>query len=170
MASIKDQGLVGEQALNDWLKEQKLSYVAVCQAKETFSPLFAADVKRPDFLLLFEALGMIAVDVKNYKLSGGVFTLELEAELRRSIAFERLFRIPVWYAYCDEKKFGKEWHWISALKAIEVGEVRQNGTKKTSFLAIKKEHFEHIACATDLAKLYTHRLSSVAKIAATPLK
>jgi hypothetical protein len=170
MVSIKDQGQIGEQALNEWLKEQKLSYVAVCQSTETFSPLFSADVKRPDFLLLFEALGMIAVDVKNYKLSGGVFTLELEAELRRSIAFERLFRLPVWYAYCDENNFGKEWHWISALKAIEVGEVRKNSKKSTSFLAIKKEHFEHIASAIDLSKLYTHRLPSVAKISATPLK
>lgn len=86
--------------------------------------------------------------------SGDVFTLEYEAELRQSITFERLFRIPVWYAYCDEKYFGQKWYWISALKAFEVGDLRENSNTKKSFLAIRKEHFEHIGCADDFAKLY----------------
>jgi hypothetical protein len=163
MISIEKQGKAGEQALNDWFKETSLSYVAICQAKETFSPLFTGDVKRPDFLLLFEGLGMIAVDAKNHTLSGGVFTLNYE-DLVRSIAFERLFRLSIWYAYLADQKSPKEWFWISALKAIEVGEKRENSQNKEIFLAIKKEHFECVSVPEDLAKLYTHRIPKATSI------
>lgn len=164
------QGAIGESALNKWLQENKLSYVAVCQAKDTFSPLFTGEVKRPDFLLLMESLGLIAVDAKNYTFSGGVYTLELDAELKRSVAFERLFRIPLWYAYRDETDGKVSWYWISALKAVEVGEVRSSEKTKKSFLAMRREHFEHIVTGADLAKLYTHRLPGVAKVAALSVK
>lgn len=166
MTTIIQQGAAGEAALNKWLQNQQLSYVAVCQAKETFSPLFSGDVKRPDFLILFESIGLIAVDAKNYTYSGGVYTLSIETELKRSLTFERLFRIPLWYAYYDETNGQEGWYWISALKAAEVGEVRtRNGTNQ-SFLAIKREEFEYMTEAKDLAKLYTHRLPGVSKLAA----
>ncbi|MBL4748405.1 MAG: hypothetical protein JKY17_06465 [Magnetovibrio sp.] len=170
-AEKKKKGDEGEAALNTWLKDQNLSYVAICQATETFSPLFKDDVKRPDFLLLFESIGLIAVDAKNYNYSGGVYTLNLKKELNRSIAFERLIRIPLWYAYYDknEKDGQDSWYWISALKAAEVGEHRVSKDKDTGedvpFLAIKRNEFEHIVDASDLAKLYTHRLPGVSKIA-----
>lgn len=164
MVDIVEKGAEGEKALNEWLKTQQLSYVAVCQAKETFSPLFAGDVKRPDFLLLFDSIGMIAVDAKNYKFPGGVYTLQLEAELKRSLTFERLFRIPLWYAYYDVSDGQESWYWISALKAAEVGEIRTNQNDKTQFLAIRREEFLHIKTADDLAKLYTMRMGSVSRI------
>ncbi|MFC1672530.1 hypothetical protein ACFL12_00100 [Pseudomonadota bacterium] len=162
--SIIKKGAAGEAALNKWLKAQQLSYVAVCQSKKTFSPLFSDEVKRPDFLILFESIGLIAVDVKNYKFSRGKYTLKLEDELKRSLAFERLFRIPLWYAYCDDSEDQMSWYWISALKAVEVGEVRTNGKTDEQFLAIDRSEFEHITDASDLAKLYTHRLPGVSKI------
>jgi hypothetical protein len=167
--NIEQQGIIGEVALNQWLQEQKLSYIAICQAKETFSPMFSGDVKRPDFLLLLEGVGLIAVDAKNYKYSGGVYTLELEEELKRSIAFERLFRMPLWYAYYDESDGDISWYWISALKAVEVGSVRKSDKNNKEFLAIKREHFEHISTMKDISKLYTHRLPGATKIAALPL-
>lgn len=163
------KGLEGEALLNSWLRGQGLSYVSVCQSRDTFSSLFSCNVKRPDYLLLIESLGLIAIDAKNYACSGGVFTLELESELRRSVAFERLFRISVWYAYVDDKAPGKSWFWISALKANEFGERRHNKQKRVDFLAIKRKHFEHISEVADLAKLYTHRLPGTAKLAALPL-
>ncbi|WP_323914245.1 hypothetical protein [Aeromonas veronii] len=160
----KQKGDSGETMLNDWFLTRNLPYVAVCQSPSTFSNLFSAHIKRPDFLLLMNSLGLIAVDAKNYTLSGGVYTLELEEELRRSVSFERLLRIPVWYAYCDHSSSGQSWFWISALKALEVGEVRKNKAKNTEFLAIKLEHFEHISNVSDLAKLYTHTLPSTKTI------
>ena len=169
MATVNDQGKVGEEALNRWLSQSGMSYVAICQSPETFAHLFAQNVKRPDFLVLLESIGLLAVDAKNYNYSGGVYTLELEAELRRSLAFERLFRLPLWYAYYEKKGGAECWYWISALKAIEVGEVRERRTDGMKFLALRRDQFEHITQACDLAKLYTHRLPSTAKIAASVL-
>lgn len=164
----RQQGSIGEKALNDWFQGQQLPYVSICQNPDTFSTLFPGYVKRPDFLLLMPSLGTLAIDAKNYKLSGNVFTLELEEELLKSVAFERLFRFPVWYAYMDPNANGQVWYFISALKAVEVGKVRKNGSTGADFLAIHITDFERVCVASDLAKLYNHRLVSIENIARLP--
>ena len=163
------QGAHGESALNAWLQKWQLSYVAICQSPGTFSTLFPQHVKRPDFLLLIPSLGTIAVDAKNYTLSGGVYTLTLETELRRSVAFERLFRMPLWYAYMDHEADGERWFWISALQAVEVGTVRKNSHSGDAFLSIPLSEFVQVETSADLAKLYSQHLPGAAHIAALPL-
>lgn len=163
--SITEKGQAGEVALNSWLQSAGLSYLYVNQSPETFSNLFAGSIKRPDFLVLLESIGLIAVDAKNYTLSKGVFSLPLESELKKVLTFERLFRIPVWYAYLGEINDDKSvWYWISAIKALEVGQVRINSKTQEEFIAIKLEHFERIETNEDLGKLYTHRLPSLKNI------
>ncbi|MDA8231638.1 MAG: hypothetical protein M0006_09895 [Magnetospirillum sp.] len=160
--TIAVKGEIGERRLNEWMQAAGLSYLYINQAKEVFARIFSGTVKRPDFLMLLESIGLIAVDAKNYALHRGEFTLPLETELRRVLTFERLFRIPVWYAYLQEKEGGATvWYWISALKAIEVGQVRKNSKTGEDFVAIKLEHFERIEKNEDLGKLYTHRLPSL---------
>lgn len=159
--SITAKGEVGERRLNEWMQAAGLSYLYINQAKEVFARIFRGTVKRPDFLVLLESIGLIAVDAKNYALKRGVFTLPLESELRRVLTFERLFRIPVWYAYLHDEGGAAIWYWISALKAIEVGEVRKNSKTGEDFVTIKLEHFERIEKNEDLGKLYTHRLPSL---------
>ena len=159
--SITAKGEVGERRLNEWMQAAGLSYLYINQAKEVFARIFHGTVKRPDFLVLLESIGLIAVDAKNYALKRGVFTLPLESELRRVLTFERLFRIPVWYAYLHEEDGTAIWYWISALKAIEVGVIRTNSKTGEDFVAIKLEHFERIEKNEDLGKLYTHRLPSL---------
>jgi hypothetical protein len=170
MLAKNEQGKIAEKALNDWLSNAGISYIAICQSPETFAKLFAESVKRPDFLVLLESVGLLAVDAKNYTYSGGVYTLELEAELRKSLTFERLFRLPLWYAYYDLTDDVISWYWISALKAVEVGEVRTNSANGMKFLAIKREHFAHMTEPSDFSKLYTHRLPGAANLAATVMK
>ncbi|GHT87540.1 hypothetical protein AGMMS49543_23870 [Betaproteobacteria bacterium] len=170
MSAIIEQGRIAENALNEWLSDAGLSYTAICQSADTFARLFSGNVKRPDFLVLLESVGLLAVDAKNYAYSGGVYTLEFEAELRKSLTFERLFRLPLWYAYYDMTDEVTSWYWISALKVIEVGEVRTRGDNGLKFLAIRREHFEHIKNPSDLSKLYTHRLPGTANIAATVMQ
>lgn len=165
MNEITQKGLDGEQALNKWLNDNGISYLYIDQKSETFSPLFGKALKRPDFLILLESIGLIAVDAKNYQLSGGVYTLNMENEFQKALTFERVFRIPIWYAYLGYEDDQEVWYWISALKAIEVGEVRKNQKSGDTFLAIKLEHFEKIMCNVDLGKLYTHRLPKIDKIA-----
>lgn len=107
--------------MNAWLQLHGFSYVAICQAPDTFAPLFGTAVKRPDFLMLLESIGLIAIDVKNYvqfkHANQACYSLPYESELKRAVAFERLFRIPVWYAYFNRQDAGRSFHWISALKA-----------------------------------------------------
>ena len=154
------RGEDGEQAMADWLDTAGLGYLYVAQSPERFAGLFGDEVKRPDFLVLIDSLGLIAVDVKNYTAKGGEYTLRFDKEVKKVIAFERIFRIPVWYAYLSKE--GKQtWHWISALKAIEVGEMRSRRDNGEKFLAIKMKEFVEIRENADLGKLYTQRMPSL---------
>lgn len=165
--SIAEKGLIGEIALNEWFKSIGISYLYINQSPDSFANLFKGNLKRPDFLVLLESVGIIAVDAKNYKPFNGEYSLPLETELKRVLTFERLFRIPVWYAYLGKKDNSSSvWYWISALKALEVGQVKKNFRTGEEFLAIKLENFERIEKNEDIGKLYTHRLPSLKKIAA----
>lgn len=159
---ISKQGRDGESAFNDWLNQNNISFLYLNQDKSRFASLFSDDVKRPDFLVLIESIGLLAVDVKNYThYKDGGYSLGLEKEIRRVITFERIFRIPVWYAYFSEKEKSNAWYWISALKAVEVGEVRGEKKKgQEEFLFLKDEHFVRIETNDDLGRLYTHRFKS----------
>ena len=66
--TVDQKRKTGEEAFDAWLKREGFSYLAVCQKPESFAPLFKGNLKRPDFLVLLEAVGMIAVDVKNNTL------------------------------------------------------------------------------------------------------
>lgn len=183
MADIEHKGKVGETAMNAWLKSNGLSYVFIDQSVDTFASLFKGNLKRPDFLILLESIGLIAVDVKNYAkfddMGNPAFTLRLADEVRLVLAFERLFRIPVWYAYYTKPKDDEEkivWYWISALKALEVGTVRAKDVEdkitgektKEEFLVIRHAHCQVIEANEDLGKLYTQRLTDLKKVVQEP--
>ncbi|PPT64308.1 hypothetical protein [Xanthomonas arboricola] len=169
--AIKEKGDIGETDLCKWLGDSGLSYVAVCQARESFAPLFTGEIKRPDFMVLLDSIGLIAVDAKNFDLKewdgSPCFTLSLQKELLKAVAFERMFRIPLWYAYRGEDNDNVSWYWISALKAVEVG-IKRDG-RHGDFLTISLEHFAHVVNPDDMAKLYTQRLPGVSRIAALPV-
>ena len=164
MTDIQEKGLEGEREFNNWLKKNNLSYLYIKQDYDSFAPLFKSCVKRPDFLVLIDSIGLIAVDVKNCTLfeEGEEYTLNYKEELIKVIAFERLFRIPMWYSYMNNDDKELEWYWITALKAIEVGEIRKNKEDK-EFLAIKQDEFVVIKSNDDLGKLYTQRLPGLNK-------
>lgn len=162
--SIEDLGKEGEHALNLWLRREGFSYLYIDQKVDYFAPLFRGNLKRPDFLVLLESIGLIAVDAKNYTSKNGTLTLKLEKEVRRVMTFERIFRLPVWYAYLGKENDKEVWFWISALKAIEVGKVLLNAATKEEFLSIPIRYFEKIEKNADMGKLYTHRLRSLGSI------
>lgn len=159
---LADTGKEGEDAFKSWLDGIGISYVAVCQSPDTFAKLFKNTTKRPDFLVLFESIGIIAVDVKKYTQGDERYwTLPYEKELKRVLTFERLFRLPVWYAYYID---GKKWHWISALKAVEVGKLVKNKDGEV-FVSIKVEEFIEVSTNNDLGKLFEARLPALTNIA-----
>jgi hypothetical protein len=162
-AKWKAKGDEGEAALREWLDRNGFGYVAVCQAKETFARLFVGELKRPDFLVLVDSVGILAVDAKNRELlSDGYYPLDYEKELKRAIMFERIFRLPIWYAYQGKER--DQWNWISALKAFEVGE--KCGDGPTSFLKISPDEFACVNTGADFGKLYTHRMPGFGKLRA----
>ena len=86
---MESKGNAGEKALEKWLKLQGFSFLALCQDEKHFAPAFRGNLKRPDFLVLLESVGMIAVDAKNRRRydwvhTEGVFTLPYEKEFRKA--------------------------------------------------------------------------------------
>ena len=69
--SIVIKGEIGETALNNWFKNQNLIYIALNQSQETFARVLEGKAKRPDYLLLIQGIGPIAVDAKNHTLVNG---------------------------------------------------------------------------------------------------
>lgn len=117
-----------EQKFKEWLEYKKYSYIYFDQGQDTFSSLFVNNVKRPDFLVLIDSIGLIAVDVKSrkklieYKNNGkseGRFTLNENEDTQKLLAFERRFRIPVWIVFCLETGGIEVWHWISLSEIVE---------------------------------------------------
>jgi len=163
---LKAKGDDGESRFRAWLDACGRSYVHVNQSPETFAQLFRpGKVKRPDFLVLIDSIGLLAVDVKNRRMKGDHFTLPIPSELKPTLAFERIFRLPVWYAYLHEPEDGAEgWHWISALRAAEVGEETKD-KKGESYLRLHREHFEVLQTVDDFGSLFCHVVSNPEKIA-----
>lgn len=152
-----DKGLRGERAFADWLNNTGVGYVHVNQSKEMFAQFFKNSVKRPDFLILMDSVGILAIDVKNCKqLSNGDYSLKVTNELESVLNFERNFRLPVWYAFYDEND--DTWYWISALKAFEIQSKKVNELTQEEFLSINRSEFIVIGENEDLGKLYTQRL------------
>lgn len=163
-ADLLAKAKAAEDAFESWLRREGFSYLPICQSKEHFSPLFQGNLKRPDFLVLVDSIGMIAVDVKAYKLSRWQYTLPYESEFQRAVAFEQMFRMPVWYAYWNfEEGFA---HWISALKAAEVGVLRQNLRDQRAFFSIDLDHFQAVRTNEDFGSLYTSRMRNLNSVGA----
>lgn len=157
------KGIEGEAKFKAWLDERGLSYLYINQDKEHFASLFNGNVKRPDFLVLIDSIGIIAVDVKNYTLFQDCYSLSYEKEIKKVLCFERLFRIPVWYSYLNEDVGETAWYWISALKAVEVGTLGKT-KENEEFLLIERNEFVEIKSNDDLGKLYSQRLPHLNKI------
>lgn len=161
MATIDELRIEAEMALNAWLRDLQVPYLYVDQSQETFATLFPGRMKRPDFLVLLESVGMIAVDAKNYCAFDGCYSISHD-DINKSLEFERIFRIPVWYAYYNREN-PSTWRWIGLLKALEYGAFKVNTQTQEQFSSIRHEHFLEISGNDDLGKLYTHRIRSQQK-------
>lgn len=81
-------------------------------------------------------------------------SLNYESEFKKTLEFERLFRLPVWYVY----KNNDEWLWISTLKAIEVGEMKINSGTNEQFLSLNIDDFTIVKSNSDIGKLWEQRV------------
>lgn len=160
----EQKGEEGELAFKEWLQNNNFSFLYIKQDKAAFAHMFHNALKRPDFLVLVDGIGLIAIDVKNNKCyQKKYFSLPIERELKRTLAFERTFRLPVWYVYSNCQKYDK-WYWINSLKVVEVGKMIVNNSTNKSFYSIPKNDCIEIVTNEDFGKLWTHRFSSLKPI------
>jgi len=161
---IVKQGKDGEAAFQEWLNFQELGFLRVDQDWESMPAIFKNSVKRPDYLLLLASIGFIAIDVKNSKLNGSYFTLQINGEIDRSIAFEHYTRIYLWYAFKNKDTSNNdEWYFVSAHKACEVGLRKYNKKRNVYYYEIELKYFEKITRAEDLGKLFNARIGMLGK-------
>jgi len=158
-SKIEDQGIEGEDLFQSWLQTYDAPFLRVDNDVETYTLLFQGKLKRPDFLLLIAGMGLLSVDVKNYKRaqkSNGFF-LNFENELNYSVEFEHAFKMFLWYAIRDKDSDDKDqWYFISAYDALDNGKVieRDNGTH---YYDIAEEHFTLISDAKEIPGLLKER-------------
>ena len=111
----------------EWLNKHSYPYVYIEQSPNTFAKLFKDTAAgRPDFLIAIPGIGLIAVDVKGKDRA--VYYIEKEKmakividqdDVHKAVKFERIFRIPFWFAVTGKDLGYKIWYWISAPLVLE---------------------------------------------------
>jgi len=160
ITSSEEKGNKGEEKFFKWLDNYKLPYIFIEQSKDSFAQVFKGDVKRPDFLLSLENSGSFVVDVKNRELYtsnyGSYLSLSTTKVDSPYLEFEKIFNVPVWFAYVDPNK-KDNWLWISAKDAISKGKELTDKKNKKKFLSINIRHFNSINDRSTLEKLFEEK-------------
>lgn len=151
------KGSLGEQSLITWFHANSIPFLSINQSPDTFAHFFARNGKRPDFLVLFHSLGLLAVDAKNCRLSHGYFTIS-EKEIIDALTFQMIYRIAFWFVFLHEHSDMVTWYWISSIKALSFGLRRQNNTTGETFRAISLGEFIAINNRQDLGKLWIDQM------------
>lgn len=113
-----------EEKFREWLDSKKYSYLYIDQNGDTFPEFFRGISKRPDFLVVINRIGIIAVDVKDKYPSfdqRGVkcFTLDENKEVEKYLAFERLTRLAVWFVFYSAHDGYNTLYWVPLSKVLE---------------------------------------------------
>ena len=112
-----------EREFKNWLDSKDYPYLFIEQSPDTFSSFFKGITKRPDFLIIVKNFGIIAVDVKERRINPDMgytdFILDEINEVSKYIEFERITRIPVWFAFCKPEERYETWYWIPLSKVLE---------------------------------------------------
>ncbi len=128
-----------EERFKEWLEHKGYPYLYIEQSPDLFASFFRdTGVKRPDFLILVRGLGLIAVDVKSRELQREheTFIIDEEKDISKLIAFERIFRIPVWLAISNKAYAYRTWYWITLSEIVEKVDKRRSSLDGNEFRAI----------------------------------
>jgi len=127
-----------EKVFKEWLDKHRYPYIYVEQSPSTFAQFFRDEINacRPDFLIVIEGLGLIAVDVKGKDRAVYYVDKEKTAKIiidtddaQRAIKFERIFRIPFWFAVSGQDSGYSMWYWISASMVLEASDYEGKSSK-----------------------------------------
>ncbi len=147
-----------EKKFKEWLEYKQYSYIYLDQGFDTFSSLFKNTVKRPDFFVLIDGIGLIAVDIKSRKKANeyyhdGYFNLNETGDTQKLLAFERRFKISVWIVFSVEAVNYLNWYWISLSEILEQTTVIE-AKDKSPFRSIPLKAFKTIGWDDGLFKLF----------------
>jgi hypothetical protein len=142
-----------------WLDDNGFSYLFINRDLNLYPTLFKGVIKKPDFLLLIENIGMVAIDVKIYSSEDSTLSLSYDRDLKKGITFRRVFNMPMWFVFRFDDY---TWFWINSLKTFEMGRdvVDENGELT---VVIDKEEFTVIKDGTDISKLWEDEMPSYKK-------
>lgn len=128
---------LAEEHFKKWLDEKRYCYLFINQEPETFPEFFRGLSKRPDFLIVINGLGLIAVDVKERlpHPNGGDFILDEEDEIEKYLEFERITRLPVWFVFGNPQDRFDVWRWIPLSKVFQC-RLQESSKTGESFRAI----------------------------------
>ena len=148
---------LAEAKFKEWLEEKGYPFLYIEQSKDFFATFFKnTGVKRPDFLILVKGLGLIAVDVKNRELQQEyeTFVIDEEKDIKKLIAFDRIFRIPVWLAISNEANAFRTWYWITLSEVVEHVQILRRPSDNNQFRAIPITMFRTIGWDDNIGDLF----------------
>jgi len=146
-----------ELKFKEWLDSKGYPYLYIEQSPELFATFFRdVEVKRPDFLILVKGLGLIAVDVKSRELrpEHETFIIDEEDDIEKLIAFERIFRIPVWLAISNASSQYRTWYWITLSEIVEKIDKRVSSRDGREFRPIPIKMCKTIGWDDSIGKIF----------------
>lgn len=123
-----------EKKFKEWLDKRNYSYLYIDQGIQSFAEFFRNLTKRPDFLVVVNSVGMLAVDVKERDPQPDYIIDETE-EIEKYLEFERRVRLSVWFVFGSSKDKYNAWHWIPLSKVLECP-LKTSSKSRTNFRAI----------------------------------
>lgn len=144
-----------EIKFREWLDQKELPYLFIEQSPDSFATLFKYITKRPDYLIVLPSIALIAVDAKERKLheSYETYVLDENDDIKKLTSFQRIFRIPVWFAFSNQGSAYRTWYWISLTEVLEKMPMKES-EKYGQFRAIDIKHCITIGWEDGLEKLF----------------
>lgn len=114
---LQARGADAEASFQAWLDDSRLPFLYATQNQQSVPKHFKGQLKRPDYLVAFPFVGMIAVDVKAKSFYEGGLIFDV-SEIDKLAKFDEIFRITTFLACVDPDNPTRTWWYrIGALTA-----------------------------------------------------
>jgi hypothetical protein len=144
-----------EKKFAEWLDEREIAYWYVEQERKTKSKrLRSEDVKRPDFVVFVDNVGLILVDVKGYGPYAKADNFNVNSgEVVRYVRFGNKFKLSVWFVFSFEEVRFKTWYWIPVEDVMDCDLVVRSD-EDSSFYAVPMDLFCQLGVDDGIGELF----------------
>ena len=152
-----EKGEKAELEFKKWLDKNKINHLYIKQDLKSFPKSFENTLRRPDFIIMLENIGMIMVEVRRRSIYPRYNTIPIDTEdLKKYIRFQSKFNIPIWYAVSNEQLNYKTWFWIPMSKIAELETPMLHSSKsKQNFIPISLDKFSRIEYNEHIGKIFS---------------